>query len=103
MQTRATRRLAEKLASYAKKHSWNASARRYKIIGPDGKPSRGLAKQIACGYEPKKTETRRRIGLPEKVHAQKPVTPNQLFRLPIQDMPSEILRLALEHRTEMTA
>jgi hypothetical protein len=31
----------------------------------------------------------------------KPVTINQLMRLPIQDQPTEILRLALENRVEM--
>jgi len=31
----------------------------------------------------------------------KPVTINQLLQLPIQDQPVEILRLALENRTEM--
>jgi hypothetical protein len=30
----------------------------------------------------------------------KPVTINQLLQLPIQDMPPEILRLALENREE---
>lgn len=31
----------------------------------------------------------------------RPVTINQLMQLPIQDMPTEILRLALENREEM--
>jgi hypothetical protein len=32
------------------------------------------------------------------IHLHRPVTINQLLQLPIQDMPPEILRLALENR-----
>ena len=35
------------------------------------------------------------------IHPHRPVTINQLLQLPIQDMPTEILRLAFEHREEM--
>ena len=35
------------------------------------------------------------------IHLHKPVTINQLMQLPIQDMPTEILRLAFENRKEM--
>jgi len=35
------------------------------------------------------------------IHLPKPVTINQLMQLPIQDMPTEILRLAFENREEM--
>lgn len=35
------------------------------------------------------------------IYLHKPVTINQLMQLPIQDMPPEILRLALENREEI--
>jgi hypothetical protein len=36
------------------------------------------------------------------IHLHRPVTINQLLQLPIADMPTPILRLAYEHRVEMT-
>jgi hypothetical protein len=101
MQTRVTSRLAKKLASYARRHSWTETARKYKITRPNGKPSKGLAKQIAEGYEPMRPETRARCGLPAKVTPPHPVTINQLLKLPVSEMPTEILKLAFENREEM--
>ena len=101
MQSRVTRRLALKMASYHQKHSFTEVARKFGIINPSGLPSKGLAKQIIQGYEPRRKKTRARIGLPEKVRIPKPVTINQLLKLPIQDMPPEILRLAFENREEI--
>ena len=89
------------MASYHQKHSFSEVARKFGIFSPAGCPSRGLAKQIIQGYEPKRPQTRRRIGLPEKVRIPKPVTINQLLQLPIQDMSPEILRLAFENREEI--
>lgn len=100
MQSRPVRRLALRMASYAKRHSFTDVARKFGIVDPHGQPSRGLALRIIQGYEPKRPYTRTRIGLPEKLRIPKPVTINQLLQLPIQDMPPEILRLALENREE---
>ena len=88
------------MASYHRKHSFTEVARKFGIINPSGRPSRGLAKQIIQGYEPRRPQTRTRIGLPPKAIIPKPVTINQLLQLPIQDMPTEILRLAFENREE---
>jgi hypothetical protein len=101
MQTRATSRLSRKLTSYARLHSWTQTANKYRILTKNGKPSKGMAKLIAEGYEPKKAETRVRCGLPEKISLPHPVTINQLFKLPISKMPTPILKLAFEHREEM--
>jgi hypothetical protein len=101
MQTRATSRLSKKLTSYARRHSWRDTAKKYNILSKTGKPSKGMAKLIAEGYEPKKAETRARCGLPEKISLPHPVTINQLMKLPISEMPPEILKLAFEHREEM--
>lgn len=90
-----------RMARYAQNHSRRETAAHFKILDPKGQPEKAAVKLLLNGYEPKKAETRRRWGLPEKARQPKPVTPNQLFSLPIQDMPSVILRLALEHRTEM--
>ena len=101
MQSRPVRRLAMKMASYARNHSLSNVARKYHIIDPHGKPSRGLVKQIIEGYEPRRSCTRTRIGLPAKIRIPKPVTINQLLRLPLQDQPPQILRLALQYREEI--
>jgi hypothetical protein len=101
MQSRPVRRLASKMASYARKHSLSDVARKYHVIDPHGRPSRGLVKQIIEGYEPKRPVTRVRIGLPARVHLPRPITINQLMQLPIQDQPPQILRLAFEHREEI--
>jgi hypothetical protein len=52
---------------------------------------------LVKGIIPNSKRIRRVLGL--KLH--QPVTINQLLQLPIQDMPTEILRLALENRVEM--
>ena len=44
-------------------HWWDI-ANQLGVSGPDGNPSPGLAKRIADGYEPRKPETRTRLGLP---------------------------------------
>jgi hypothetical protein len=104
MQTRPTDRLSKKLAKYAHKHSLNQTARKYGIIDPHGKPSRGLVSLIIDGYEPKRTETRLRLGLPARIRFPRPrPTINDLFQLPIKEMPPEVLRYALEHREEYRA
>jgi hypothetical protein len=102
MQSRPTNRLAKKMASYARRHSWTETARKFQITDPTGKPSRQLAQRIAVGYEPKKPDTRSRCGLPVKITLPHPVTINQLLKLPISDMPPEILRLAFDNREEMS-
>ena len=101
MQSRPVRRLALKMASYARRHSLSDVARKFKIVDPHGGPSRGLAYQIMRGYEPKRPTTRTRIGLPARVSIPQPVTINKLMQLPIQDQPAAILRLALIYREEM--
>ena len=94
------RRLALRMAIYAKRHTLADVAQKFKIVDPTGKPSSGMVSLIIQGYEPKRPYTRTRIGLPEKARIPKPVTINQLMQLPIQDMPPEILLLALENREE---
>lgn len=101
MQSRATSRLAKKLTSYARRHSWRQTAVKFNVCGPNGKPSKGMAKRISEGYEPKKPDTRSRCGLPAKITPPHPVTINQLLQLPISEMPPEILRLAFLNREEM--
>ena len=103
MQSRPVRRLATKMASYARRHSLSDVARKFKIVDPYGYPSKGLAKQIIDGYEPRRPRTRTRIGLPARIRIPKPITINQLMQLPIQDQPTPILRLAFELREEMKA
>jgi hypothetical protein len=64
----------------------------------------------ACGVNVKyvyeflrhdKVPTNREIQKAMGIHLPKPVTINQLMKLDIQDMPTEILRLAFENREEM--
>lgn len=43
----------------------------------------------------------RKIQVALGIRLHRPVTINQLLQLPIQDMPTEILRLAYENREEM--
>jgi hypothetical protein len=43
----------------------------------------------------------RKIQVALGLYIHRPVTINQLLQLPIQDQPTEILRLALENRIEM--
>lgn len=101
MQSRQLYRLALKMAKYRRNHSWRETASHFGILAPDGYPSKGLAKQIVDGYEPKRPVTRVRIGLPPMIPKENHPKINDLFRLPIQDMPAPVLRYALEHREEM--
>ena len=101
MQSRSVARLSRKMASYRQNHSLSETARKYRIVDPDGRPSTGLVRLIIRGYEPRRSCTRQRLGLPARIRLPRPVTINQLLRLPLQDMPPEILRLALEFREEM--
>jgi hypothetical protein len=50
------------------------------------------------GNVPVNKKIQRALGIPRLPH---PITINQLMHLPIQDMPGEILKLALENREEM--
>jgi hypothetical protein len=54
---------------------------------------------IVHGIIPANPKIQRKLGL----YPRRPVTINQLMQLPIQDQPTPILRLAFEHRKEMTA
>jgi hypothetical protein len=45
-------------------HSWPKESVKCKVLTPEGKPNPKLAQMIANGYEPKKIETRTRLGLP---------------------------------------
>jgi hypothetical protein len=102
MQTRPTARLSSKLARYARKHSLRETARRYGILDPYGRPSKGMVRLLLDGYEPKTEATRMRIGLPAKLpRPPRPVTINQLMQLPVTEMPVEILKLALANREVM--
>ena len=49
------------------------------------------------GIVPCNKQIQRALGL----HLHSPVTINQLLNIPIQDMPVEILRLAMEHREDI--
>jgi hypothetical protein len=52
---------------------------------------------VVHGIVPANRSIQRKLGIPQP----KPVTINQLLNLPIQDMPHQILRLALENREVM--
>jgi hypothetical protein len=56
-------------------------------------------KFIVHNVIPVSKDIQRALGL--RLH--RPVTINQLMQLPIQDMPTEILAMALEQRKEMTS
>jgi hypothetical protein len=56
-------------------------------------------KYAVKGLEPVNPEICKRLGIPRK---RRGVTINQLLQLNIQDMPTPILKWALEHRQEMT-
>jgi hypothetical protein len=53
---------------------------------------------VKHGNIPTNKKIQRALGIPR---VPKSVTVNQLMQLPIQDMPTEILRLAFENRQEM--
>ena len=64
-----TTQLSEKLRSqYALCRSWPRTAKACKVITPEGRPNPRLAQMIAGGYDPRKPETRRRLGLPPICH-----------------------------------
>lgn len=57
--------LAEKLRQkYAELKSWRRVSTISGVLTPAGKPNPRLAQMIAGGYEPRKLETRIRLGLP---------------------------------------
>lgn len=65
MKTRQLSRLAEKLRyKHSTTGSWPKAARACKVLTPTGKPNPKLAAMIANGYNPKRPETRARLGLP---------------------------------------
>jgi hypothetical protein len=100
MQTHATHRLAQKLAAYAILHSRMQTAIRYGITDPAGHPSHGLVTLLISGYEPRRPDTRIRLGLPAKIPAPRRSINNHLATDAIQDMPGPLLRWALENRIE---
>ncbi len=53
---------------------------------------------VEHGNIPTNKKIQRALGIPR---VPKPVTINQLMQLPIQDMPTEVLRLAFDNRQEM--
>lgn len=65
-QVRTLSRLAENLRSeHALLKSWRKAAAACRVLTTEGKPDPGLAQRIALhGYEPVRTETRNRLGLP---------------------------------------
>ena len=89
--------------------SWPKIAKELKIFTPSGEPNPRLAQMIANGYEPKKPETRSRLGLPPICiicyrpipKPKPPITINQLLSNPIQEMLPDILRFAYEMREEI--
>lgn len=90
------------MALYAKKHSFRETAEKFNILGPDGLPSKGLAEQIIKGYEPKKPETRIRIGLPAEIPApvHRRTINDHMAHDDLIDMPGPLLAHALLIREE---
>jgi len=65
MKTRQLSRLAEKLrCKHTTTGSWSKAAKACKVTTPDGRPNPKLAQLIAGGYNPRRSETRARLGLP---------------------------------------
>jgi hypothetical protein len=66
MKTRSVERLSRQLKkAYAKKGSWRAVSIACNVLTEDGRPDPSLAQRIATkGYDPKRQETRVRLGLP---------------------------------------
>ena len=78
--------------------------RQYRRLGSFHKVASARGVNVRYVYEfmvhnviPENRKVRAALGI--RVH--RPVTINQLLQLPIQDMPTEILRLAYENREEM--
>ncbi len=107
MQTRYTARLSKNLARTLKKHSYRETAQMFGITNEHVTPSPGLVRLIVTGYEPRKPETRVRIGLPPEIKLPAPrklrTIDQHLAEDTIQDMPTPLLTWALENRVEMTA
>jgi hypothetical protein len=103
MQTRPMSRLARKMASYARKHSLSQTAEKFSILDPLGQPSRQLTRLLINGYEPRRAQTRGRLGLPVeiKIPAPKRTINDHLANDPIQDMPAPLLEYALTNREEI--
>jgi hypothetical protein len=64
MQIRTTARLSRILASAVKKSSFRQAAIDHNIFTADGRPDPGMVKHLINGYEPRRPETRARLGLP---------------------------------------
>jgi hypothetical protein len=64
MKTRPTTQLARILASAVKKSNFRKVAIEYQILTADRLPNPGMVKQLINGYEPRRPETRARLGLP---------------------------------------
>lgn len=103
MQTRPTNRLSRRMASYARNHSLSQTAKKFGILDPEGHPSRQLTRLMISGYEPRKPETRRRLGLPSEIRypARRRTINEHLAEDPISDLPAPLLRYAFEHREEL--
>lgn len=103
MQTRPTYRLVQKMARYARKHSRREVALKFGIIDPNGKPARSMVTMLLNGYEPRRADTRQRLGLPTEIKLPAPRRSiNQhLAHDSIQDMPAPLLAYAIEHRKEL--
>lgn len=91
------------MASYARKHSLMETARKYSITDPHGHISSGLTYQIIHGYEPRRPETRKRLGLPEKISIPRPRRSinDHLVNDHLLDMPDPLLAWAITNREEM--
>ena len=65
MKRRTLDQLAKNLRQkHAQTHSWPKTSVACKVLTADGRPDPSLAQRIAeDGYEPKRTETRQRLGL----------------------------------------
>jgi hypothetical protein len=66
VKTRPLSRLVQELReNHAQSHSWRKASMVSKVLTVDGRPDPGLAQRIAeQGYDPKRDDTRARLGLP---------------------------------------
>lgn len=103
MQTQPTTRLVRKIARYARKHTRRETALRFGILDPSGKPARSLVTLLLNGYEPRKPETRLRLGLPAEIKLPRPrrTINDHLANDTLNNMPGPLLAWALEHREEL--
>jgi hypothetical protein len=109
-QSTATRRLGTKLCqSYRKLHSWRAVAQQHAIFNEHGQVNPGLAENIAVrDYEPKRPETRRRLGLPEicptcerRIRTQEPGKVRPVHWRSLIDLDPNTLRRIFDNREVM--